>query len=73
MNDSGQHHLIAAVTATQKTLEQLVIEENARLRSALGQIKDRVQSCLDANADLRAIWTLADDALRRVPAPQPGT
>ena len=71
MNDFAPGRVVAFSAGGRRTLERLVIEENARLRSALGQIKDRVHSSPEIGADLRAIWSLADHALRRVPAPVP--
>jgi hypothetical protein len=59
---------------TRKTLERLLVDENARLRIVLGQIKNRINSrreiSPELDADMAAIWSLADDALRRVPAAQ---
>ncbi len=59
---------------TRKTLEGLLVDENARLRIVLGQIKSRINSRREINpeldADMAAIWSLADNALRRVPAVQ---
>jgi hypothetical protein len=47
------------------TIEELLSQDNARLRMSLLKIKDRASARKEMDRDMGAIWMLADDALRR--------
>jgi hypothetical protein len=46
------------------TIEELLSQDNARLRIALLKIKDRASVRKETDREIGAIWMLADDALR---------
>jgi hypothetical protein len=49
------------------TLDEMLARDNALLRMALTKIKDRAATRKDRDRDLRAIWLMADEALRAKP------